>query len=31
MRLGLPLTDADREDWLDTLAAELRARPATWC
>jgi gluconokinase len=27
MRRGLPLTDADREDWLDTLAAELRARP----
>lgn len=27
MRLGVPLTDADREDWLDTLAAELRARP----
>jgi gluconokinase len=27
MRRGLPLTDADREDWLDTLAGELRARP----
>lgn len=27
MRLGVPLTDADRENWLDTLAAELRARP----
>jgi gluconokinase len=28
MRLGVPLTDADREAWLDALAAELRARPA---
>jgi gluconokinase len=28
MRLGIPLTDADRAQWLDTLAAELRARSA---
>lgn len=27
MRFGVPLTDVDREDWLDALAAELRARP----
>lgn len=26
MRRGVPLTDADRAGWLDTLAAELRAR-----
>lgn len=25
MRRGVPLTDADRAGWLDTLAAELRA------
>lgn len=25
MRAGIPLTDADREPWLDTLAAELAA------
>jgi gluconokinase len=28
MRRGIPLTDADRAGWLDTLAAELRAHPA---
>ena len=27
MRSGIPLTDADRTDWLDTLAGQLRARP----
>jgi gluconokinase len=27
MRSGIPLTDADRADWLDTLAAQLRSRP----
>jgi gluconokinase len=27
MRAGVPLTDADRLGWLDTLGAELRARP----
>jgi len=27
MRSGIPLTDADRVDWLDTLAAQLRSRP----
>jgi gluconokinase len=26
MRLGIPLTDADRAQWLETLAAELSAR-----
>jgi gluconokinase len=26
MRSGIPLTDADRAGWLDTLAGELRAR-----
>lgn len=26
MRRGVPLTDADRADWLDVLAGELRAR-----
>jgi gluconokinase len=28
MRQGAPLTDADRADWLERLAGELRARPA---
>ena len=28
MRRGVPLTDADRAGWLDTLAGELRARGA---
>jgi gluconokinase len=28
MRRGIPLTDADRADWLDTLAMHLRAHPA---
>jgi gluconokinase len=28
MRRGIPLTDADRAGWLDTLAGELRARGA---
>ena len=27
MRRGIPLSDADRQGWLDALAAELRARP----
>lgn len=27
MRAGTPLTDADRAGWLDTLGAELAARP----
>lgn len=27
MRAGTPLTDADREGWLDQLAAELQAHP----
>ena len=27
MRSGVPLTDQDRAGWLDTLGAELRARP----
>jgi len=27
MRRGIPLTDADRIDWLDRLVAELRLRP----
>ena len=27
MRRGVPLTDADRAGWLDTLAGELRTRP----
>lgn len=27
MRSGVPLTDADRVGWLDTLGAELAARP----
>jgi gluconokinase len=27
MRRGVPLTDADREGWLTTLAGELSARP----
>jgi gluconokinase len=27
MRSGIPLTDADRTDWLDTLAGQLRSRP----
>ena len=27
MRDGVPLTDADRADWLDRLGAELRLRP----
>jgi gluconokinase len=27
MRSGTPLTDANRADWLDTLGAQLRARP----
>jgi gluconokinase len=27
MRAGTPLTDADREGWLDQLAAELQAQP----
>lgn len=27
MERGIPLSDADRQDWLDSLAAELRARP----
>jgi gluconokinase len=28
MRRGIPLTDADRADWLDTLAERLREHPA---
>ena len=28
MRRGIPLTDVDRAGWLDTLAEQLRARPA---
>lgn len=28
MQRGIPLTDADRAGWLDTLAAQLRAHPA---
>lgn len=28
MRSGVALTDADRADWLDTLGAQLQARPA---
>ncbi len=28
MRRGIPLTDADRAGWLDTLADQLRAHPA---
>ncbi len=28
MREGVPLTDADRADWLRRLAAELKAQPA---
>lgn len=28
MRAGVPLTDADRSDWLDTIAARLQALPA---
>lgn len=27
MRRGIPLTDADRASWLDTLAEQLRAHP----
>ena len=27
MRSGVPLTDLDRADWLDTLGAQLRSRP----
>ena len=27
MRDGIPLTDADRADWLDRLGAELKLRP----
>jgi gluconokinase len=27
MEQGIPLSDADRQGWLDALAAELRARP----
>lgn len=27
MEQGIPLSDADRQGWLDSLAAELRARP----
>lgn len=28
MRAGVPLTDADRSEWLDTIAARLQALPA---
>lgn len=28
MQRGIPLTDADRAGWLDTLADQLRARPS---
>ena len=28
MRSGIPLSDADRADWLDTLGAQLQRQPA---